>query len=378
MQLWLSVMSRALAALPFHFFLVHGAFYVVKNRAFMAMFLALIFVDYSVADVVVLSDSFSRANPGTPIGTAPTKDTTAASQTAAAANWVSSWGANNNAAGGYVSQTYTTYNSGGGTPANYKVDGTNAISGNWLNNGSAAHPLAVSSGGTTTEAIGMTGFAWTQVNHNFATDTTVQAAPLLRINFDLYRSTTGNVSWFLGQNDATGVANGTAGSPATVASNDISLYFRGVNASTFGLRDNGVLPTAAGITSYDTMSYAGGTPITPSPLAIQIDITGTTFGASQNSLLELWVNGVQQDLNGTAIGSGYAFSWDSDASAFMGFGSNNSPVGGTVASPVFQASGIDNLRITAVPEPATMVLIGCIGLVGLGYQIRRKGLPIAR
>ena len=195
------------------------------------------------------------------------------------------------------------------------------------------------------EPIGITGFAWLQVNHNFAADAIVQAAEKLRVSFDLYRPNGGNIGFSFGQSDATGVTNGTAGSPATVADNDISLYFRGTQASTYGLRDNGALPAAtAGIASYDTIAYAAGSNITNYPSTIVIDITGTNYSAGATCLIELSVNGVVQDLNGTSVaGNGYTFTWDGGGAAYMNLASNNSPVGGTVAAPDPRAAGIDNL-----------------------------------
>ncbi len=303
---------------------------------------------------IVLSDSFSRDPAGTPVGTPPSKDTTATAQADAATNWVSSWGANNNAlGGGYVTQTYTTYlgNDGAAVQRNFKVDGTNGISGNWLNNGVTLKKT----GGieTTVEPIGITGFAWTQINHNFAADTAITAAGAsgkLRINFDLYRTASGNHSWFFGQSDATGVANGNAGSPSVTGNNDVGIYWRGVQANTFGLRDNAALPAPVdGIANYDTVAYALGTTLFPQPIPIQIDITGTNFAEGQTSLIEIWVGGTKQDLNGTtATGEGYTFTWDNGGAAYMGFGSNSTPVEGTVAEPVLRAQGIDNLVISTL------------------------------
>jgi len=304
---------------------------------------------------VVLSDSFSRAPASSTLGTPPNRDTSASAQADAGANWVSNWGQNNNSAGGYVNQTYTSYQDALGE--NFKVDGMNGISGNWLNNGSPTHPLKLGNAGATiTEPIGLTGFAWVQIDHDFAADSQVAAADKLRIEFDFYRTPGGNISWFLGQSDDTGVANGNAGSPAVITSNDISLYFRGFQAGTFGLRDNGLLPAPVpGIASYDTISYASGTNMNAQPIAVQIEIAGTDFNSGSTSALDLWVSGVQQDLNGTADGTSYTFTWDAGGSAYMGFASNNTPVEGTIAAPVYRASGIDNLVVS---------LLGTTALVG--------------
>lgn len=314
----------------------------------------------------ILSDSFSRSPAGTPVGTPPLKDTSNPNP----AGWVSDWGANNNSSGGYVTQTYTTYNDAG---KQYKTDGTNGISGNWLNNGSPAHPLKLANAATTiTEPIGITGFAWTQVNYDFAADSFVTATGAMRINFDLYRSPSGNISWFFGNDQQNGQNNGNAGSPATVAANDIALYWRGTQAATYGLRDNGSLPAAVpGIASYDTISYNGSPNLNTLPIPMQIDITGTNFTSGQTSMIELTVAGVLQDLNGTAAGSGYSFTWDSGGAAYMGFGSNSTPVEGTNAAPIFRAAGIDNLVVSAVPEPACFVLLLTGVLACVGYRQRR-------
>jgi PEP-CTERM motif len=318
----------------------------------------------SAAPVTILSDSFSRSPAGTPVGTIPSRDTSPAAQATAGSSWVSSWGANNNAAGGVVTQTYTSYLEPSGN--DFKVDGSNGISGNYLNNGAATLPLKYNQSTTTTlEPIGLTGFAWTQINHNFNADTNVQSNPKLRVTFDLYRSAGGNMSWFFGQSDATGVNNGVAGSPATIGANDVGLYWRGGTTNTYGLRDNGSVPAAVpGITNYDTIAYATGTNFASSiPAQIRIDITGTDFDAGQTSLIELWVNGVVQDLNGSAAGAAYTFTWDAGGAAYMGFGSNNTSVEGTLANPVYRANGIDNLLIAAVPEPTTLGLLVGVGLI---------------
>jgi hypothetical protein len=317
---------------------------------------------------IVFSDSFSRDPAGTPVGTPPNRDTSAAAQAAAAASWVSSWGANNNVTGGYVSQTYTTYVDAAGN--DFKVDGTNGISGNWLNNGSASFPLKLAGvSTTTTEPIGIPGFAWVQINHDFAADTTVTGAGALRINFDLYRTPAGNISWFFGNEQQNGQNNGNAGSPALNTANDIALLWRGgASASaSYGVRDNGVLPPGVG----DVVSYIGSPNVSQIPIPIQIDITGTNFSSGSMSTIDLTVAGVPQDLNGAAAGNGYVFTWDAGGAAYMGFGSNSTPVEGTVATPVYRASGIDNLVITAVPEPAAGIL--WLAGAGVAFRFRRRG-----
>jgi hypothetical protein len=336
------------------------------KRFFLVGFVLACLSNVATADVVILSDNFSRTPVNTIVGTAPSRSTTTP------ATWTSSWGANNNSNGGNVTQTYTTYVDGS---LNYKIEGTNGTTGNWLNNGSASHPLtgAVNS----TEPIGLPGFAWVQINHDFSANTDVSSASSLRISFDVHRPTGGNIAWFFGQSDATGANNGNAGSPATVAANDIALYFRGTQAQTFGLREDGLLPTpVTGIASYDTMSYATGTNISASTnsMSVQIDIFGTNFTTGQSSTLELRVNGILQDLNGTAAaGAEKLFTWNGTG-AYMGFSSNNTAVLGAVGSETYRAAGIDNLVITAVPEPGTLSLCGLAGL-GLVYRRFRRFSP---
>jgi hypothetical protein len=325
-------------------------------RANIALAIMALPVGAGASTTVLLSDNFSRSPANLAVGTPPTRDTTAASQANAAQNWVSAWGANNNFAGGSVNQAYTTYlgNDGAGVQRNFKVDGAVGISGNWLNNDDPAYPIkSTGSANLVNASLGITGFAWTQINHDFLADPAVQAAERIRVSFDLYRSASGNVSWFFGQSDPTGVANGNAGSPAVIGSNDISVYFRGVQANSFGVRDNGALPAPVpGIGNFDTVSYAAGTTLFPQPLAIQIDIVGTNLVNGQ-SFLELTVNGTPQDLNGTSVdGVGLAFDWDGGAAAYMGFGSNSTPVEGTVAAPVYRAQGIDNLIVSLVTSIA--------------------------
>jgi hypothetical protein len=304
----------------------------------------------ATAQTVLLSDNFDRSPANTKVGSAPTKDTSAAAQADANTNWVSSWGANNNPLGGSVTQTYTTYlGDQGGTPRNYKVDsGGAAISGNWLNNNDPAFPIkSTGSANNVTQSLGITGFGWTQINYDFANSPTIQAADKLRVTFDLYRTASGNQSWYFGTSDETGVANGNAGSPALNTSNDISLYFRGVQASTYGMRDNGaVFSPVTGISNFDAAPYAAGTVLFPQPIPIVIDIIGTNF-TTGTSTIELTVGGVLQDLNGTDVaGFGREFTWDGGTKAYMGFGSNSSPVEGTVAAPIYRAQGIDNLGRT--------------------------------
>ena len=304
----------------------------------------------------LLSDTFTRSTTpaDTPVGTPPTRGTSANWQAWAASNWVSDWGSNT---GGKISQTYTTYVDSNGK--NYKVDGTNGISGNWLNNGSPAYPLKLNNASTTiTEPIGIPGFGWVQIDHDFAADKTVTSGNKLRVEFELYRTTGGNLSWSFGNADPTGVINGNAGSPPTIASNDISLYWRGFQASTFGIRDSGVVPSIPGIANADTIPYLGSPDISTMPIPIVIEITGTNF-LTGSSTIEMTVAGQLQDLNGSDPGNGYTFSWDGEAGAYMVFGSNNTPVEGTpipptpppppdepTFGPVFRASGIDNLKIT--------------------------------
>jgi hypothetical protein len=304
----------------------------------------------------LLTDNFSRTTSpaNTPLGTPPTRGTTTAWQTWATNNWVSDWGANT---GGKIIQNYTTYLES--TGRNWKIDGTNGISGNWLNNGSPSHPLKLNNAGTTiTEPIGIPGFAWVQINENFATNKTVTSGNKLRVEFDLYRTAGGNLSWSFGNADPTGVVNGNAGSPPTITANDISLYWRGFQASTFGMRDNGLLPSIPGIPNADTISYIGSPNLNLMPIPIKIEISGTNF-LSGSSTIEMTVDGKLQDLNGSDPGNGYTFTWDGEAGAYMVFGSNNTPVEGTpipadppplpaqpTFGPVYRASGIDNLKIT--------------------------------
>jgi len=301
--------------------------------------LALLFVRSALAQVI-LSDNFSRVPAATHVGTPP-QFTAPAPGT-----WISSWGSNNNFTGGRVSQTYTTYTDGENP---YKND-AGRYSGNWLNNGSMSYPLKLNNSATTiTEPIGIPGFAWVQINHNFATNAIVTNAPKLRITFDWYRTAGGNINWSFGNNDPTGVVNGNAGSPPTIAANDISLYWRGFQANTFGMRDHGAL-TAIG----DTAAYIGSPNINTMPVPIRIEITwltGPPFASGSTSLIEMWVAGVKQDLGGTdpINGSGYTFTWDDEGGAYMVFGSNNSPISGSAGSEVYLASGIDNLVITATP-----------------------------
>jgi hypothetical protein len=326
------------------------------------------------ADIVVLSDNFSRTGTS-PVGTAPV-----VGSANLPATWTSSWGTNNNYSGGYVSQQYTSYLDSGTPALPYKNTGSGAsanYSGNWLNNGASLNVVAPA--GTTTEAIGMTGFAWTQLNHNFANDTNVQSASSLRISFDIYRGAGGNVSWFFGQSDTTGVANGSNGTPTLTANNDIGLFFRGTQAAgnNFGLADSGVIPGAvAGITDYNNLTYASGTGVvaTDSTDSVRIEIFGTNFSNGQQSLLALWVNDVQQDLNGSAAGSSYSFTWDNGGGgatplAYMGFASNTQNV---TAAGLPVAVGFDNLVITAVPEPTSIALICTAGLGGAVQFLRRR------
>ncbi|HMO84199.1 MAG TPA: PEP-CTERM sorting domain-containing protein [Lacipirellulaceae bacterium] len=304
---------------------------------------------------VLMSDSFSRTPASTPVGSPPTLDTTQLP------NHISDWGANNNALGGTLVQTYTTYLDTNGNQG--RLD-AGRLSGNWLNNGT---PLTANSGPSPiTEPIGIPGFAWVQIDHDFAADATVLSAGKLRINFDLYRPPGGNLAWFFGQSDPTGVANGADGSAVLRTSNDVAILFRGLQSATLGLFDNGVNPSIPGIANTNQFGFAGGTTITY-PLAIQIDVTGSSYAGGATSQLELWVNGTQQDLNGSAAGAAYTFTWDNEGVAYMGFSSNNSPIS---AGGALLASGIDNLVIRAVPEPASLGLIA--SAVGALAAVRRR------
>lgn len=104
-----------------------------------------------------------------------------------------------------------------------------------------------------------------------------------------------------------------------------------------------------------------------------IEIFGTAMTGGGQSTIKLSVGGVKQDLNSTsAAGNGYAFTWDSEGPASMGFASNNTPVEGAAGNEVFRASGIDNWVI-AIPEPsaATLILAGLVGLITLQRRYRR-------
>jgi len=296
----------------------------------------------SALATVVMSDSFNRSAEGTPVGTPPTKNINADTS-----NWVSDWGANNNAYGGYVTQTYTTYvNPNNGNV--FFIDVPNGISGNWLNNGSPEHPLKLANVGTptVTEPIGIPGFGWVQLNHNFAADSWITNSGKMTIAFDLYRTPGGNISWFFGNQQQNGQNNGNTGSPVLNVANDIGLLFRGFQSNTFGLFDHGVVPAIPGIPDANQIAYSGSPNLNSLPIPIRIEITGTDFSPGRSSVVHLWVAQVEQDLNGTGEGTGYSFTWDNGGAAYMGFGSNNTPVQGTVDAPVYRASGIDNLIIS--------------------------------
>jgi hypothetical protein len=254
---------------------------------------------------VLLSDSFnSRTNGST------------------SAPLVSSWGANDNALGGSIVQTYETSDPFNSTVAVVRND------------------------------RGELGWAFAEIQHDFAANL---AGGGVTVEFSLIFMSQGggNVNWWMGvkSGDITpsSVTDTIKQIPLQFTGTDIGLLWR-ANAATGGSFNSGV----AVDNGFSSPHLRNG-----QPSQIRIDVFTTSAASGSPGTLRLTVDSNVVDINGAAAGTDLAFTWDADGAAYMGFGSN--------ANAYY---AIDNLRISAIPEPASLALLGVAGLL-LAAQ-RRK------
>lgn len=251
------------------------------------------------AQVVLLTDTFTRTLGDVPVlGPGDPLDT--------------DWGANDNAAGGTIVQTYEV--------SNQHVDATST----WR------------SGALVDGSKGQLGYAHTEIQHDWAADATVLAAGKLTVEFDLILAGGaggGHLGWWFGTaetvfEETTGASGG--GTPVLNSNVDAAVFFR-VGGGTGGSIDSGV-------TVNNTFSISPAMNTTD-PNQIRLEITTGDFQLGTPGVLSLFINGsaTPTDINGAAAGTDLNFVWDAEGEAYMGFSRNSSP---TLLS-------VDNLKISA-------------------------------
>lgn len=137
-------------------------------------------------------------------------------------------------------------------------------------------------------------------------------------------------------------------------------------AADFGLlfRGNGSLNVLRKGTSWSAGSYASGH--APSDFFdIRIEVETDSFASGASATVSAYVNDTQLDV-GTSPGDEFTFSWDADESNYI-----------SLESRVFP-SVLDELTISTIPEPSTLVLLGMAALGLLVYAWRRLGARILR
>ena len=246
--------------------------------------------------VLLLSDSFNRT-VGDPLNTPPQ---------------LSSWGDNDNASGGTITQTYEAsdpFTDAGNTGGAW-VDGDR----------------------------GVLAYAFTQIEHDWATDSNVLAGGGLKIEFDLQEGgvASGHYAWWLGTADATidpGFFDAGGTVPLLNNTADVGLLWRNAGGSggsfLAGQAVNNFFPIDPPLTLND-------------PNAIRIEIATANFNPGTPATLSLFIDGTATDINGAAAGNDLSFNWDGEGAGYMGF-SKNIAVGG---------GGIDNLRISTLQDVA--------------------------
>lgn len=231
---------------------------------------------------------------------------------------VSSWGSNDNALGGSIVQTYQTSN-----PFNNSV------------------PVVRNNRGEL-------GWAFTEIQHDFASNL---AGGGLTIQFDMsfLNGGGGNVSWWMGTAsgdiEPADITNGTKQIPLQFSGSDVGLLWRG-GASTGGSFLAGVA-VDNGFASGHVRTGGGSS-------AMRIDIFTNSAAAGSPATVRLTIDGNVTDINGAAAGTDLSFNWDAQGAAYTGFGSN-----------VATYYAIDNLVVTAIPEPASLGMLAIGGLIAL-------------
>lgn len=235
---------------------------------------------------------------------------------------VPGWGSNDNALGGSIVQTYQVSNVFNNTVATVRND------------------------------RGELGWAFAEIQHNFAANL---AGGGLVIEFDLgfLAGGGGNVNWWMGT--ASGdiepgdITNPVKQIPLQFSGSDVGLLWRG------GAATGGSFLAGAPVNN----TFASNHVRTGGGFS-QIRIDVNTFSAAPGSpaTVRLTIDGVVTDINGAAAGTDLSFNWDAQGEVYMGFGSN-----------VNAYYAIDNLRITAIPEP---VALAPLALAGLGLVRRRR------
>jgi hypothetical protein len=284
-----------------------------------AICLAVGFCSVSTADIILVSDDFNR---------------TAGNPAAGSSGGLSDWGMNNNALGGTTNQTYKVRTTAAGTSTEQQfVDGN----------------------------LGRLRLGHGVVDFDLLSNSTVLQNGF-QASFDFQRGGGGYIAFAIGMTPAEIEAhpqnNARIGVPfaTNIPETDFGFLFR---PPTGGQGQTEIW--RGGVQTTGPLGIFNATSITGSPTSLlnQAVVRFTPavagqWGAGSTINAELVVN------NGTPLS--YSFLSDGSGLGYFGFHSN---AGASVAQ-----AGVDNLVISAIPEPSSLSLVAVLAL-GLGLRRRR-------